>query len=143
MKVPTNEDFNKYTGLHCHQLWADVGEHWICPSCQRSKFEILRWTKRFPGKQYAFMDWVAILHRHHDHSQDYNSLNARRFPQTIVCDQCNSADGVVKRKLKLPKSFSFSPEEISLFVSATPHGKHKINYEMALAIYTALNLEQN
>ena len=140
IKVPTYEDFQSYTGLHCHLLWAEVGDNYVCPACQRNKFQILRWTTRFPNKPNAFQDWVAVLHRHHDHSQGVMSCNAGRFPETVICDQCNSSDGAAKRKLKLPREFSFSPSEIGYFTTATPHGKHKINYEKAKAIYEAVNI---
>ncbi|WP_345986463.1 hypothetical protein WCX49_04890 [Sulfurimonas sp. HSL-1656] len=140
LKVPTQEDFENYDGLHCHRLWAMVGDYWICPSCKRNKYQIMRWAKRFPNSPNAFYDWVAILHKHHDHSQGYLSLNNGRFPQTVICDQCNSADGAAKRKLSLPKDFSFSPEEIGRFVKATPHGKHEIDYEIAKAIYDAVHI---
>ncbi|MCI5113700.1 MAG: hypothetical protein D3913_10405 [Candidatus Electrothrix sp. LOE1_4_5] len=59
---------------------------------------------------------------------------------TTICDQCNASDGAAKRKLKLPKNFSFSPQEIGCFVKATPHGKHKIDYEIAKAIYESINI---
>jgi hypothetical protein len=140
MKIPTFEDYQNYKGLHCHKLWADVGENWICPACSRNKFQILRWTTRNPGKQNAFKAWVAVLHRHHDHSQGYWSVNLGRFPETVICDQCNSADGTAKRKLGLPRNFSFAPEEIALFISASPHGRHKIDFELAKAIYIAINI---
>lgn len=141
IKVPTLDDFNSYDGLHCKSLWKSVGDDWQCPSCKRNKFEIMRWTKRFPNKPNAFMGWVAILHRHHDHSQDgflggYTSVLAR-FPTTVICDQCNSADGHAKKKLGLPKNFSFSPHEIGKFVKATPHTKHEIDYGEAEYIYYA------
>jgi hypothetical protein len=83
---------------------------------------------------------MAPLHRHHDHSVELFSNQEPRFPETIVCDQCNAADGSAKRKLKLPENFSFSPKEIATFVSATPHDKHKIDYKLAHAIYLALSL---
>jgi hypothetical protein len=140
IKIPTLEEFYSYTGLHCHQLWKQVGEHYICPACKRNKFQILRWATRFPNKPAAFKDWVAVLHRHHDHSQGIMRKNQARFPDAIICDQCNSSDGAVKRKLKLHKEFSFSPEELGLFIKATPHGKHEIDYEIARAIYTGLHI---
>ena len=140
IKIPTIEDYKNYNGLHCHKLWAEVGESWICPSCNRNKFQILRWTTRFPGKPNAFKAWVAVLHRHHDHSQGYFSTNNSRFTETVICDQCNSADGQAKRKLGLPKNFSFSPSEIALFINATPHGKHKLNFEVARYIYNGINI---
>ena len=140
IKIPTEKDFENYNGLHCHRLWVIVGDSWVCPSCKRNKYQIMRWAKRFPKSSNAFYDWVAILHRHHDHSQGYLSKNNGRFFETIICDQCNSSDGAVKKKLSLPKEFSFSPEEISCFIMATPHGKHNIDYELAKAIYDAIHI---
>jgi hypothetical protein len=139
IKIPTIEEFESHDGLHYKNLWREVGDHWFCPSCKRSKYQIMRWAKRFPNSPKAFMGWVAPLHKHHDHSAPYMSTNGR-FPMTIICDQCNSSDGTAKRKLKLPKNFSFSPEQIGCFVKATPHGKHKIDYEMAMAIYESINI---
>ena len=140
IKIPTYEDYSNYDGLHCHRLWEEVGVDWYCPSCKRNKFQILRWTTRFPGKPHAFKGWVAVLNRHHDHSQGFMSVNNVRFPQTVICDQCNSSDGAAKRKLGLQKDFSFSPQEIGCFVTATAHGKHKINFVMAKAIYDTINI---
>lgn len=137
IKVPTLEEYQNHTGLHYHRLWRLVGENWICPACKRTKFEIMRWSKRFPGRPNAFMDWVAPLHEHHDHSVPLLGSGAR-FENTIICDQCNSCDGSAKRMLKLPKYFSFSPQEINRFVVAIPHGKHQINLELAKLIYDEL-----
>lgn len=137
-KVPTYEEFSNYTGLHCHKLWREVGHDYICPACKRNKFQLLRWTTRAPNTPIAFKDWVAELHHHHDHSQGFMNRNFGRFPVTIVCGQCNKADGIAKRQLKLPSDFSFSPAEINRFIKATPHGKHSIDIEIAGAIYSAL-----
>ena len=104
-KVPTYEEFYSYTGLHCHLLWAEVGDAYVCPSCNRNKYQILRWTTRFPDKPNPFKGWVAGLHRHHDHSQGSMSRNSGRFPETVICDQCNSSDGTVKKKTKTARKF--------------------------------------
>ena len=96
MRVPTTEEFAAYSGAHCHQLWRRVGPDWFCPCCLRSKFQILCWTQRSPGKCVPFWDWMAQLHEHHDHA-----LEARfrsRFEPLIICDQCNSADGIAKEE---------------------------------------------
>lgn len=138
VKVPSLEDFAAYRGAHCHQLWARVGPDWTCPSCRRSKFEILRWTMRFPRTVNRFEDWMAGLHEHHDHARSWTGVGKARFVPTILCDQCNAADGAAKRRLKLPENFSFSPSEIGGFVVATPHGKHAIDYGLAASIYSAL-----
>ena len=139
-RIPTPQEFLAYDGAHTHRLWVAVGPNWVCPACHRTKFQVLRWTTRFPRSPHAFQDWMAPLHKHHDHSVEFISNRRPRFTETIVCDQCNSADGAAKRKLKLPKNFSFSPLEIAAFVVAAPHDKHTINYEIANAIYLALSL---
>ena len=138
VKVPSLKDFAAYKGAHCHQLWARVGPDWTCPSCRRSKFEILRWTMRFPRTANRFEDWMAGLHEHHDHARSWTGVGTARFLSTIICDQCNAADGAAKRRLRLPENFSFSPSEIGRFVVATPHGKHAIDYDIAASIYSAL-----
>lgn len=73
---------------------------------------------------------------------DIFERGVRRFPETLVCDQCNSADGQAKRQLKLPANFSFSPSEIRQFVTAAPHEGHRIDIQRAQAIYQTLNLKQ-
>ncbi|HHT7392933.1 TPA: hypothetical protein ACT192_001889 [Klebsiella oxytoca] len=135
LKIPTYDDYYSHDGLHYHQLWNSINDDWVCPSCGRSKYQIMKWTLRFPRSPNAFMGWVAALHKHHDHSIDSCPSTPPRFPQTLICGQCNAAEGVVKRKLKLPSKFSFSPQEMRDFIQAIPHGKHIINYDRALAIF--------
>lgn len=136
-RVPTLEEYLSHTGLHYHQLWKQIGPSWYCISCRRSRFQIMRWSKRFPNTPQAFMDWVAIVNTHHDHAGDQPGC-APRFPRTVLCNQCNAADGAAKRRLQLPQNFSFSPEEIGRFVISTPHAAHKLDYEVAHAIYQTL-----
>ena len=141
IRVPTMEEFLAYDGAHTKLLWQRMGPDWRCPSCRRNKYEILRWTTRFPKSAAPYMGWVAPLHGHHDHGSDSPGSGIRsRFPETIICDQCNSADGAAKRKLKLPSNFSFSPMEIGRFVKPQPHGPHTIDYQLAQALYEAIRL---
>ncbi|ATY34961.1 hypothetical protein CVN68_22655 (plasmid) [Sphingomonas psychrotolerans] len=81
---------------------------------------------------------MAGLHEHHDHARSWTGVGTARFLPTVLCDQCNTADGAAKRRLKLPENFSFSPSEIGRFVASTPHGKHQIDYDLAAEIYSAL-----
>ena len=138
IRVPTYEDYYHHDGLHYRHLWQEIGDTWTCPGCGRTKYQIMRWARRSPKSPNSFMGWVAPLHRHHDHSVGYFERGQPRFPQTTICDQCNASDGAAKRKLKLRSNFSFSPQEIALFVLATPHGKHVINFDVALSIYNGL-----
>ena len=139
VKIPTYEDYNNHTGLHYHKLWTSIDDGWICPACGRNKLQIMKWTLRFPNYPHKFMDWVAALHRHHDHSIGYLENGQRRFSETLICGQCNAADGAVKRKLGLPSNFSFSPQEMRTFIQATPHDKHTIDFDMAFTIYQSLS----
>lgn len=135
-KIPTIEVYLAYNGAHCHYLWNHVSESWRCPGCGRSKFQIMRWTKRFVKNGVRckpYRDWIAILHGHHDHG------NNSRFDKVLLCGQCNSADAAVKKKLNLNDCFSFSPLEIREFVKATPHGMHKIDYVKARQVYERVN----
>lgn len=138
IKIPTNEDYYNHTGLHYKNLWKSIGDEWSCPACGRSKYQIMKWTKRFPNSPNSFMDWVAALHKHHDHSIGFLENGVRRFSETIICGQCNAADGAAKRKLKLPANFSFSPQEMRTFIQAAPHDKHVIDFEMARIIYNSI-----
>ncbi|WP_244858615.1 MULTISPECIES: hypothetical protein [Lysobacteraceae] len=71
---------------------------------------------------------ISMTH-HHCHG-------VGRFPRTLICGDCNSADGAVKRKLRLPQAWSFSPAEIGRFVSVVPHsGATVIDYEKAKRIF--------
>jgi hypothetical protein len=139
IKIPTYEEYYSYNGAHCHQLWAELSDVWRCPSCCRTKFEIMRWTTRYikapDGSRTPYKGWMAGLHKHHDHSQGLSCYNQGRFKTVIVCDQCNSSDGVAKRRLVLPRSFSFSPSEIGEFIVVAPHTKHTINLDVAQKVY--------
>jgi hypothetical protein len=142
LRIPTVEEFESYHGAHTPVLWAQAGAKWTCPGCGRSKFELSRWTRRTPHSlspagSKPFMGWTAALHRHHDHGTHFWDPDAGppRFPITVICGQCNRADGAMKRALGLPREFSFSPDEIRRFVHATPHGPHRVDPAVAAAIY--------
>ena len=138
-KIPTNENYFAYNGAHCHYLWNHIPESWRCPGCGRSKYQVMRWTNRFVKNGVRckpYKDWIAVLHRHHDHAK---TSTTRRFNETVICDQCNVVDGAVKKKLKIYGYFSFSPSEIKQFIKATPHGRHRIDYVKAREIYERVN----
>jgi hypothetical protein len=58
-----------------------------------------------------------------------------RFDTTLICGDCNSADGAAKRRLGLPPTFSFTPTEIRTFVVGKPHAGITIDYAAALSAY--------
>lgn len=136
-KFPTASDVEKFDGLHCQKLYREtVRTGWRCPSYRRSAVELIRWSEiRGPswrathGDKFG-MGFTISFARHHCHGEG-------RFPETLICGDCNSADGAAKRKLRLPKTWTYSPAELARFVMAVPHsGRVKIDYDVALAIYS-------
>lgn len=97
----------------------------------------------YPNRPDRHEGWAGGLHAHHDHGEHlcadtFRPGEPRRimtFARTIICEQCNSTDGTIKRRLKLPKYFTFAPLEIRRFVIPTPHSKHIIWYETAEEIF--------
>lgn len=134
LRIPTPEEFAAFTGAHCRNIYRSLPAGWRCPGCSRSKFEVLRWTMLYPHLPSRHEGWAGGFHNHHDHCPEHLGGSAR-FERVVICEQCNSADGQVKRKLKLPAWFSFSPEEIGAFVRSVPHGFHVIDYERAREIF--------
>jgi hypothetical protein len=57
----------------------------------------------------------------------------------FICGNCNSADGAVKRRFKLPVDFSFSPQELSKFVVGHPHDGVEIDFEAAKSLYDSVS----
>lgn len=137
-RIPTEADLGAFTGMHCRNLYLEaVRTGWRCPSCSRSAPELVRWTEiRGPSWRARFgdehgMGFTVTLTGHHCHGEG-------RFPETLICGDCNSADGAAKRKLRLPGSWSFTPAEIGSFVTVSRHsGATKIDYAKALQIYDA------
>lgn len=135
-KIPTPADIAAFDGVHCSSQYRKaLRMNWRCPSCQRSAHELIRWTyingktmrERY-GDEYG-MGWSIAIVTHHDHG-------SRGFPSTLFCGDCNSADGTIKRKLKLPETWSFSPTELAEIVSVKAHsGQTIIDYELAQMIY--------
>lgn len=131
---PTAEQIAAYDGMHCASKWRRVGPDWRCPCCSRRRDELIRWAP-ISGTHFRAkygdahgMAWTASIVEHHCHGTG-------RFPRTIICGDCNSADGAVKRKLGLPKEWSFSPKEIAQFVSCFPHSGHThLDYDVAREI---------
>jgi hypothetical protein len=112
-RVPSPTDIQKFDGLHCWKTyrWA-LANHWRCPSCERTAIELIRWSEirgLLWRERYADehgMGFTISMASHHCHGNG-------RFQETLVCGDCNTADGAVKRKLRLPETWSFAPHELN------------------------------
>lgn len=146
------------TRLSLNDNWASVSQDWCCPVCARPKVQLARLS--------AQGVLLCRLHWHHDHLQDraekilrrcvtmlestperaarFSAVSvcktlAERFFPLLVCEDCNTADGVAKVRLKgcLHPDFSFSPTEITRFIIVAPNRPHEIDEANALAIWEA------
>lgn len=141
--------------LDLNANWAETWTQWTCSCCQRTKVDIAR-----PASNGVLL---CRLEMHHDHLADYagdlfdqrnqivegateqNSkiANARgaaitltsRFSPTLICADCNAAEGEAKRLLggAVASFFSFCPSEISQFIRVAPNRKHEVDPRAAMA----------
>lgn len=132
---PTEDEIEDYARRHVNSMWTDVGQEWRCPICKRSRIEVMI-QKTHPAKNpYWTCQPIGI---HHDHGS--HNTGKERFDRMVVCGECNQADARAKRKLKLPANFSFSPDEIALFTTPSPHRSHVIDYSYAMSLFTRLGI---
>jgi len=138
-------------------LWDKEPDNWNCPCCSRSKSALIRQTKN--------NERIGHLHEHHDHILDYpNHLLkeqfeadwnkvleskypgadhfrsglcrfVQRFPNEVICQDCNVAEGAAKQKIAADRFFSFAPPEIAQIIIATPNEKHGIKNLVAANIW--------
>lgn len=145
--------------LELNEAWADHWTDWACPACHRPKIELARLTDHNV--------LLCQLDRHHDHLRDHavrlmrnlllremegearktaeRAISAalpliERFAETLLCNDCNAADGAMKAQLgsAIPNFFSFSPSEIARFVIVAPNRSHELNVGVGQAIWTAV-----
>ncbi|MBO9501640.1 hypothetical protein [Brevundimonas sp. A19_0] len=145
------------TLLELNASWASTPVDWFCPVCLRRKPQIARLTSA--GVLLCQLD------RHHDHldeegaailfrSQVKHADRARRdavgsavlacralaerFHPTLVCNDCNAADGAAKAALEgvVHPQFSFAPSEIARFIRVAPNRAHEIDDDVARTIWT-------
>lgn len=142
-------------GFHLNRWWVMTPADWECPACGRLKPELVRLDKhrRLMGQ----------LHEHHDHMVDlvlerFRHFSVRKetvvadeqaekfairtafglsaYDNTVVCADCNHADGKAKQAVGTHKDFSFSPAEIRRIVKPKPNiGPHEIDVAVAKLIW--------
>ncbi len=149
------------TGLDLDRNWAGTPIFWTCPGCGRGKADLFR------VNQAGIL--LARLDVHHDHLEDYikdqlrqrfgqewtqkipsdthhietlGSTLVRRFAATIMCIDCNAADGAAKNRIGgIHPHFSFRPNEIAAFTVVTPNQPHQVDAAKALQIWQSVQSE--
>lgn len=144
----------KATGAFLNKWWVLTPKDWSCPVCLRKKREIFHLNE----KNYL----IGHLHEHHDHMKDVvkelfkkackqqseiiADVHSEKFitkiaytleayDNTVICSDCNKADGIAKKLIKTDPNFSFSPNEIAEFIICQPNVEHKIDKNKAREIW--------
>jgi hypothetical protein len=121
----------------------EAGTGWRCPCCHRSKVELARLDRN--------RNLLCALHWHHDHFGDYASdklprvANATdnliesfcRFPNTLICSDCNVAEPAAKQIVNAKPYFSFAPFEIATFITVRPNAGHLVDDARVRTAYEA------
>jgi len=138
-KIPTQVEIDAFDGGSSPTKYREaVRSGWCCPCCKRTAHELIRWTILSPRRSRIWGWTTGLIGEHHCHNYDYRTKDATkcRFEPTVICGDCNSADGTVKARFGLPENFTFSPDEIAQFVRCVPHsGKTEIDYQKAYDLY--------
>ncbi|MGB3336856.1 MAG: hypothetical protein WBA73_06725 [Devosia sp.] len=143
-------------GLDLNSSWALTSARWTCPVCRREKPDLFRLSDNGC--------LLANLEVHHDHLPDTvwprtAELLGRdwtktapsgtggqvdnverlimRFRPTLVCNECNTADAIAKGALPaIDRRFSFAPDEIASFITASPGQPHSVDVSAAKRIWS-------
>lgn len=142
-------------GLHLNRWWVITPIDWRCPACGRGKKEIVRLNK------HGFL--TCHLHAHHDHIENIlkkefelfsksqeeivadeisekfikrAAYGLAAFDTTIICSDCNKAEGEAKLLASTNVDFTFSPSEIRKFVIPNDNHEHGISADVAVDIWT-------
>lgn len=143
-------------GLDLNTNWALAEQGWSCPVCRRSKVDLFRvsangvllakldvhhdhlvdaiWSRSFElfGK-----DWIEQAPPGSGMRLDTIEVLIRRFRPTLVCSDCNAADGAAKNGIHgIDRRFSFAPDEIAAFSRVTPGSTHEVDVEKATEIWS-------
>ncbi|MFG1307276.1 hypothetical protein V5F34_24440 [Xanthobacter autotrophicus] len=142
--------------------WASTWRLWSCPCCRREKSQIARMS---PGGVL-----LCRLEFHHDHIGDlakriFRERNPRseerdtniqvsrakdavmplveRFEPTLICIDCNLAEGRAKLELasEIDANFTFTPSEIASFITVADNRTHEIDVDRARAAWLSARTE--
>lgn len=137
-KIPTQSNLETYTGAHTSALWNTTSADWSCPVCNRTKLQIMTWTKRKPSSFCPDGGWGWLAELCMQVDRPNWPFGQQRFDGTIICRHCNRAGDNAKRKMELSSEFRFSPQELARFVTACPHEKAKFDLDEARLIVREL-----
>jgi rubredoxin len=145
--------------LNLNRAWAGTWQGWTCPCCNRTKPQIARLT--------SANVLLCQLDSHHDHLGDkagklFEEVNKKtddrefniqvshakygmlqfveRFQRTLICIDCNLAEGTAKKSLgtDMDPDFTFSPREIAAFIRPADNRTHELDHDAVRSTWNRL-----
>jgi hypothetical protein len=128
--------------LDLNSGWASTWTLWSCPCCRREKAQIARLSGsgvllcRLEFHHDHLADFAKrIFSEHNQRSEDQETniqigrakdalmLFVERFERTLICIDCNLAEGRAKLELakEIDSNFTFSPSQIAMASGARHH----------------------
>ncbi|MFZ2468879.1 MAG: hypothetical protein WAW54_10850 [Parvibaculum sedimenti] len=146
------------TKLDLNSGWASTWTGWCCPCCQREKPRIARVSSsgillcRLEYHHDHILDLAKRIYREHNPRNEDREINIQvsrakdalmpfieRFERTLICIDCNLAEGRAKLELgtEMEGDFTFTPSEIATFITVAPNRVHEVDVEKARLAWLA------
>lgn len=140
------------TDFEMNSNWVGSSQNWICPCCDRSKFQVAR-----VGNKGQILAKLVV---HHDHmgeamkaafhrafvvaGTDVEQVDGLRlvqrmgaafaaYAEVLICEDCNNADAKAKQFAGSPEYFSFSLGQIRRIIICADHQPHRVDAARAVA----------
>ena len=132
-RVPTSGEIEHVAKVTSKKKWDLVPDDWHCPSCKRSKRQIVRPTKQsswaFPIAQKLYRD----------------ASNERGCSTQVACDDCgNAAIAIVKEAVRIADveveayTRQVGLHELADIIRARPHSSHRFDDDASDALVRKL-----
>lgn len=146
------------TKLDLNSSWASTWTGWCCPCCRREKPQIARMSSgsvllcRLEYHHDHILDLAKRIYRKHNPPSEDQEINIQvsrakdalmlfieRFERTLICMDCNLAEGRAKVELatEVAGGFTFTPSEIATFITVAPNRVHEVDVEKARLAWLA------
>lgn len=145
IRIPTADEFRALNEAQTHSSppWLNAGADWRCPSCARSKFEILRLSNRGAWRAAILLlnDYVCETDpeslRRRSRREDLPVLLSHHR-QIGVCQDCRQivTDAVSARPGASQDSLRIADLR-ALVGEAQPHSRHSVEKDAIMAVIEA------
>lgn len=136
-KVPTDDEWKAFDGRAASTKWKNSGSDWLCPICERSKRQLLRWSKS--------KEWFAGIYDHVEVCAEFTQSKADAIPRLhpashhhviLICADCRHVESELRRRHRAPEFVRafLTLEQIGAVIQASPHQQHEVDWERAAKV---------